>query len=90
MPTVVAVGDKLPPIQSAAKTIGNLITLILGAGLVTLVVAFTPEDYDQIVLAVGAFLTGLAQLLVTFGTSNKATAPLIVNPGPTAPTNPVL
>lgn len=88
MPQLVSVGEKLPAIQNAAKTIGNAITLIVGAGLVTLVVALTPDDVDQLVLAVGAFLTGLAQLLVTFGTRNSATVPIVVNPAPADPNLP--
>jgi len=90
MPEVVAVGDKLPAIQSKAKTIGNAIALVIGAGLITLVVSFTPDDWDQTVLAIGAALTGLSQLLITFGTRNSATVPLIVNPGPVDPIDPVV
>jgi hypothetical protein len=82
MAQLVRVGDVLPRIQTAAKTVGNAITLVLGAGIITLIVALTPDDVDQLVIAVGAALTGIAQVLVTFGTPNKATTPLIVNPDP--------
>jgi hypothetical protein len=88
MPEIVAVGDKLPDIQSKAKTVGNAIALVIGAGLITLIVSFTPDDWDQTVLAIGAALTGLSQLLITFGTRNNATVPLIVNPGPAGPVAP--
>lgn len=85
MPELVAVGDKLPAIQSKAKTIGNGIALVIGAGLITFIVSLTPDDWDQTVLAVGAALTGLSQLLITFAARNTATVPLIVNPAPAGP-----
>jgi protein-S-isoprenylcysteine O-methyltransferase Ste14 len=84
MPTTVAVGEKLPAIQNAAKTIGNGITLLIGAGLITLAVLLAPDEWDELIIAVGAGLTGLAELLVTWGTRNAATVPLVVDPAPPA------
>lgn len=88
MPEFVAVGEKLPAIQSIAKTVGNFIAMVLGAGVITLVVALTPDDWDQTVVALGAALTSIAQLLVTFAARNKATVPIVVNPDPVAPVLP--
>jgi hypothetical protein len=85
MPELVAVGEALPKIQNAAKTIGTAITSVLGAGLIGVLVVIVPDEWDEQVIAFGGLLTLAANVLVTWGTRNKATVPLIVNPGPAAP-----
>lgn len=84
MPQTVAVGDTLPKIQNTAKAIGTAITSVLGAGLIGVIVVLVPEQYDEQVIAFGGLVTLVANVLVTWGTRNKATVPLIVNPGPAA------
>jgi hypothetical protein len=80
MPTTVAVGEKLPAIQSAAKALGNGITALIGAGLITVAVLVAPDQYDELILEIGAGLTLFAGFLVTWATRNSATVPLIVAP----------
>lgn len=90
MPQLIQVGDKLPAIQSKAKLVANVITSLLGAGLITLAVALAPDDIDGYIISAGGLLTLLANALATWGTTNTATVPLEVNPAPGPVGGPVL